>query len=271
MNIFNINFKRTILSKNMIIAIILGLASIIVGIAMEPLKSALNLYLSNATDISEMQKISLIKNSFNKVTLWHFGNYVYSLIMPLICCIPFNALYIENKISGFNKYLIIRSNYKNYVISTISIAFICGFLVIFITSSIEYILILFTDSGVQFRSIFYENTFMSTLSNNNFNLFAFIYIIICSFMGGIYSLIGLALSTITNNKLIAIASPFIIYYMGSYLTSSLQSIYFNPTLVNTFYEYKGISGIHILIQLSLLFIISLLIFLYKTYWSDCFD
>lgn len=271
MNLLKIDLKRAILNKSMILAVLIGLISIIIGIIMVPLRSAIALYISRPTDISELQKISLMKNALNKVTLWHFGNYIYPFVMPLICCIPFNSEYVKDKASGFSKYIIIRSNYKKYISSKISVTFLSGFLTIFITSSLAYTFILLIDSGENYRSIFYTDVFLGSLSNNSFDLFVFIYIIICSFMGGIYSLLGLAISTITNNKLIATISPFIIYYISSYIFSTLETIFLNPMLVNKFYSYRNINGMPILFQLITLSIFSILLFIYKTYWSDCFE
>lgn len=271
MNIFRIDLKRSIISKNMIIAVFLGLASISVGIIIEPLKSAMQLYLSNPADISYQDKMELIKNSLNKVTLWNFGNYFYANLMPLICCMPFAIAYINDKNTGFNRFIITRSSYKYYIVSKIFTTFISGFLVIFIINTISYIIILLIDSGDAFRSIYYGNIFLGTISDYNFNLFVIIYTIICSFMGGIYSLIALAISSIVNSKLIALVSPFIIYYLGSYIISSIQSIEYSPVIVNKFYCYQGINDIAVISQLIILFILSIIVFLYKTYWSDCFE
>lgn len=271
MNILKIDLKRAILGKSMLAAIFIGLISILIGLIMEPLKSAVQLYLSDAQDLMYNAKISLIRNSFNKVTLWHFGNYFYTLVMPLICCMPFSISYIKDKQSGFSKYIIIRSSYKKYVISRIITTFVSGFLAIFITSSIWFLIITLVDSGEIFRSIFYKNVFLAELSNSNFNLFFIIYSIICSFMGGVYAIMALAVSSVVDNKLLGLVSPFILYYLGTYIISSVVSNEFSPTFVNAFYCYEGTNGIYIMIQLLTLFIVSIIVFLYKTYWSECLE
>lgn len=217
MNIVKVDLKRAILSRNMIASIILGLVSILAGMLMEPLKSALCLYLSNAPDLTYAAKLHLIGNSLNKATLWNFGNYFYTVLMPLICCIPYTVSYLSDKKSGFNKTLIIRSNYKNYIYSRIITTFIAGFLSIFIISMIYIAIINLVDSGEEFRSIFYNNTFLSSLNKNNFNLFAIAYSIITSFMGGTYAIMGLAISSLVDNTLVALVSSFTIYYLGAYI------------------------------------------------------
>ncbi|RXI44050.1 hypothetical protein DP145_13145 [Clostridium tetani] len=77
---------------------------------MEPIRSAFNLYYSNASDIDNSQKMHLIKNSLNKATLWNFGNYYYIMLMPLLSSIPFASAYLEDKKTGFINNL---SGYKN--------------------------------------------------------------------------------------------------------------------------------------------------------------
>lgn len=271
MNLFKVNLKRAILSRVMLVAITLGLTSIFLGILVEPLRSAIKLYLSDAIDITSDDKIRLIGNSFNKVTLWNFGNYFYTTLMPLIACIPFTVSYLKDKKSGFNKYIIIRGNYKAYVTSKFVTTFISGFVAIFVTSTISFWIIMLVESGEQFRSIFYVDTFLSDLSQSNFNLFVFIYTIICSFMGGVYATIGLAVSSLVDNTLIALLSPFTIYYLGTYILVNVGSEIFSPQIVNHFYSYEKIGGQYVIIQLVILLTVSILIFLSKTYWSDRFE
>lgn len=272
MNILKIDFKRAFFSKSMLFSILIGLTAVGIGMYMEPLRSALELYASNPTDITETQKFDLIYNSLNKVSLWTFAHYIYPLIMPLLCCIPFASIYIQDKNSGFNRFIIIRKSYKKYLSSRIIITFLSGFFTIFIIGCISYIFMLLLDSGEIHRSFFLEDTLFSSIYNTNFDLFAFVYILISSLMGGIYALLGLAVSSITNSKLVATIFPFIFYYSGSYILSNFDNLLFiNPVILNKFVYYPEYIGKYIFIQLFLLLLFSLLIFLYKTYWSDCHE
>lgn len=271
MNMFKTDLKRAIISRTMLGAIVLGLTSIFLGILIEPLRSAIKLYYSNSTDITFENRMNLIGNSFNKVTLWHFGNNFYTILMPLVACIPFTISYLKDKKSGFNKYVIIRGNYKSYIVSKFVTTFISGFVAIFVASIISYLVIMLVDSGEQFRSIFYPDTFLSDLSKANFNLFAFIFVMICSFMGGVYATVGLAISSLIDNTLVALLSPFTIYYLGTYIIVNISVPIFSPQIVNHFYSYEKIGGQYIIIQLLVLLIVSTLIFLSKTYWSDRFE
>lgn len=270
MKILKVDLKRAFFSKTNLITILIGLLVILLGMFMEPIRSAFNLYYSNASDINNSQKMHLIKNSLNKATLWNFGNYYYIMLMPLLSSIPFASAYLEDKKTGFNKFQIIRTNYKKYILSKLITTFISGFSVILIISIIYFLGINLIDSGNEFRSIFYDNTFLGDLGRLNFNLFLVIYTIITSFMGGVYAVFGLAISTFVNSILIGIVSPFILYYFGSYLFLIIGKVEYSPNIVNEFYRYVGISFKNIFIQLIVIFILSTICFFIKTYRSDTF-
>lgn len=271
MDLFKFDLKRALISKKMLLSIFLGIILIFIGWILEPLRSAISIYNSNASDLTLEIKKQLIGNSLNKVTLWNFGNYFYLPLISLISCIPFTTQYIKDKKTGFNKYLIIRSNYKSYIISKLLVTFISGFISIFIISLFTLILINIVDSGSEFRSIFYNNTLFSNLSTNNFNLFILIHGLICSIMGGLYSLIGLSISSFVETPFYAFTGPFFIYYIGSYVTSALNISNFSPDLLSNFYRYNNASLTYIIIQMLLLLLISGLLFLYKTYWGDTYE
>lgn len=271
MKILRTDLKRALISKEMLLSIILGLLLILLAIIFEPIRSAFNTYFSTSKDLDIEIKKQLIGNSLNKVTLWNFGNYFYSNLIPLICCIPFTTEYLKDKKNGFNKYLIIRSNYKSYIRSKIITTFISGFVPLFIISIITLIFINIFNSGDEFRSIFYYNTLLSDLSTNNFNTFALIYGVISSFMGGTYALIGLAISTFSDKIFVAFISPFFLYYTGTYIMSILEITPLIPNLITYFYRYQSCKFSYIVMQLLILFSLSLLIFLKKTYWSKIYE
>jgi hypothetical protein len=268
MKVVILDIKRFILSKNMILAILLGLFCILLGMLFEPIKSAIKLY---SSELPYEAKVSLIGNSFNKVTLWYFGNWFYATFMPLISCIPYTIKYLQDKKTGFSKYIIIRSNYKNYIFSKVISVFLSGFITIMIINIIYFIALTLMDSGDMYRSLFYENTPFSEISTSNFNLFFIIHSIICSIMGGVYASIGLAISSLVDKTLMAFVSPFAIYYLGTYALAGINSAVFSPSIVNLFYIYPGLQFYYIPYQLFGLFVISMFIFLLKTYWSDNFD
>lgn len=271
MEIFRLDLKRALFSRKMLFSVLLGISLIFIGMILEPIRSAISIYYSNATDLTLEIKNNLIANSFNKVTLWNFGNYFYIPLISLISCIPFTTEYIKEKKTGFSKYLIIRSNYKSYIISRILVTFISGFISIFIISLCTLILINIINSGNEFRSIFYNNTLFSNISTNNFNLFVLIHGLICSIMGGTYSLIGLCISSFVEKTFYAFTGPFFIYYIGNYVTSALNITAFSPDLLGNFYRYENLNILYILLQIVTLLLVSIITFLYKTYWSDTYE
>lgn len=185
MNLFKVDLKRAIFSKAFVFSVLIGLLVIFFSIAIEPLKNAISLAYSNAPDLNPNDKVKLIGNCLNEVTLWDFGNHFFFLVIPIICCMPFTNKYFIDKKSGFSKFQIIRTSYKKYIISKSLTTFISGFLCIFITCNIFLIIISIVNSGNTFRSLFYKDAFLSNLNNGHFILFVFVYNIICSLTGGV--------------------------------------------------------------------------------------
>lgn len=272
MGILKTDVKRAIMNKGIIISILLGISCILVGILIEPIKSAVQIYFLDVSVMNIESKRRLIGNSLNKVTLWNFGTYFYPFIMPLICCIPFTVSYLKDKKTGFSKYIIIRTSYKKYIFSKIISIFLSGFLSVFITTIVFIMLISIIDSGENFRSLYNDQAFLGNLYRNNFNLYVFIYSLISGLFGGVYSIMGVGISTLIDNELLAVVSPFVFYYLCIYLADVMGLLILNPSIVNNYghyiipIDYKIIFG-----QLTILFIISLVIFLCKTYWSDKYE
>lgn len=271
MNIFKIDLKRALISKSFIFSILIGLVVIFLGMAVEPLRNAIILHYSKAPDLTPANTIKLIGNCLNEVTLWDFGNHYYFLIIPIICCIPFTSKHFMDKRTGFNKFQIIRTSYKKYILSKFLTTFISGFLCIFISSNISLFIIIIVNSGNSFRSMFFTDTFLSTLSKDNFILFVFLYNIICSFMGGCYASFGLCVSIFVDNILIQLAAPFLLYYLGSYVVNIIVSPLFTPVIVTTFYSSVGVKYFHIFPQLIVLLILSAIVFFKRTYGGEIYE
>lgn len=272
MEIYRINLKRALFNKAMLSSILIGIIAILIGVFVEPVRSAIQLSFSYIPMLNSDDKTHLIGNSFNKATLWNFGMYFYPLIMPLICCIPFTASYLIDKKTGYSKFVIIRVSYKKYISSKLCSIFLSGFLSVFITTILFIILISIIDSGQNFRSIYNDNAFLGTLFRNNFNIYVFIYSLISGIFGGVYSIIGLAISSIIDNTLVAVISPFMLYYFSLYFSDITGVLILNPSIANNYGRFAiYINGIIIFTQLFLLFCISLMTFLYRTYWSDKYE
>ena len=271
MSSFKIDLKRALVSKGFIFSVLIGLVVIFFSMAIEPIRNAIILNYSNAPDLTPASKSILIGNCLNEVTLWDFGNHFFFLIIPIICCIPFANKHFIDKRSGFNKFQIIRTSYRKYILSKILTTFISGFLCIFTISNILLLIIVTVNSGNSFRSLFFNNTFLSTLSKDNFILFVFVYNIICSFMGGVYAVFGLCISTFVDNIIIQLAAPFLLYYVGSYVVSIIASQLFAPIIVTTFYATPGARYYHIFPQLILLLMLSSIVFYKRTYGGQVYE
>ena len=266
------DLKRALLSKQMMISVGLGIIAIAVGMISIPIAAAARIYFGDSSDITDIQKWQLIYNCFNKATLWNFGNYYYFMVVPLMCSIPFSIAYLQDKERGYNKFQIIRGNYRKYLRSKYLATFVSGFLVVAFVTMIYFLTISMLDSGDEYRSIFSSGNLLGDLENNHFNLFVLVHGVIICCLGGVYSIVGLACSKISNNVLIGLASPFLLFNFMDYAMSIFDHYRYAPSTITQFYrldpEELLVHPADILIQLIGLLVIMTVAFFIKTYWRN---
>lgn len=250
-------FKRAILNRKIIIAILLGLIFQSISVFAR-IKN--DLFASSTVYPNPEDLIHLIGNATNRFQLWYFSTDLYTIIMPLICCIPFVGSYLEDTNGGFINFITIRTSFKKYVFSKVIVVFSSGFMTIFISSSLFYLFIsLIKPNNLEYCSL---NTygFLSDLFNVNPNLYVIYYILICSIMGGTFALIGLAVSTKINNPLIPIIAPMLYWYAGTFLFDTLKLVSFEPASINAYFVRPNVTGYSIFLQLFLYSTISIITF-----------
>lgn len=123
--------------------------------------------------------------------------------IPILAVLPFSAVYIEALKSKFTRNILIRTNFLTYLISTISTCFFCGGGII-----VGGTLFAGSASALLFLPI---EQITEDLSNPIASL---LYISGLLFLnGGLWAVVGMAMSTFMESKYIAYVSPFVIYYL----------------------------------------------------------
>lgn len=123
--------------------------------------------------------------------------------IPIFAVLPFTANYIDDVKSKFARFFLIRTNYTTYLISNIQVCFLSGGLVIAAGSLLAWgtAALLFlpieeaTETPSEATTLFLKTCGLLFLN------------------GGLWAVIGMAMSTIMESKYIAYASPFIVYYL----------------------------------------------------------
>ncbi len=184
------DIKRSIISRNFITSLIAGIIIFFAG-AMTKLVYFINFYRYSGPQIEV----------FNNI----FNDAIYSdailLCVPIISAIPFTASFVDDMKSGFIKHFLSRSTFRGYSLGKIIASALSGGIALSGSIAIGTGLLRLITAPIEQ----YMPDYISAFS---------VKILIIFFLSGmLWSLVGLMMSSITMNKYMAYASPFIIYYV----------------------------------------------------------
>lgn len=124
-------------------------------------------------------------------------------LTPVLAVIPFSGVYVDDLKSKFARFLLLRSSYFDYLVSRILIAFFCG------GGCIAFGCL--TAWGIS-ALLFFPTQLAGEADWVVVNLVVHkLILLFCN--GGLWSVVGMALSTVMESKYIAYISPFIVYYL----------------------------------------------------------
>lgn len=167
-------------------------AGVILMNFMDPLLRAVQ---ENA-EMTQGYHIKLLTNGLRSESL--------SVFLPILAVLPFSGSYIDDMKNKFAVFFLIRSNCRIYLTSRVLVGFLSGGLAIMAgvliaggTAALVLIPLEEEIMGV-------ENTPVSSMVEACILLFL---------NGGLWAVVGMAMSTLMESKYIAYASPFVIYYL----------------------------------------------------------
>ncbi|MGL4875891.1 MAG: hypothetical protein ACRC30_14725 [Clostridium sp.] len=247
MGIIKMELKRAILSRRFIWAILIGIIGQILGVVAINYKHIINIF-------KGMADPEMLQSMFNADMLWYFSTQVSFITTVIICSIPFSSSLIEDKKNKYINYIKIRTEYKKYIIGKTIACFTTGFLSVFVSTAIFLIVISFSK---YYEPIKVSTTFLENLKAISLNMYFFMYTLIVSLMGGVYALMGLAISTKIKSIAASTIFPVIYYSLATYIFSFLGMSYLEPAAVNVYFARYEVTGIHIFGQLIFYFILSI--------------
>ncbi len=123
--------------------------------------------------------------------------------IPILAVLPFTANYIDDVKSKFARFFLIRTGYTTYLASRIVVCFLSGGFVI-VTGG----LLAWGVSALLFLPM--EKTAQTPFESTSLLLKTLGLLFL---NGGLWAVVGMAMSTLMESKHIAYASPFVIYYL----------------------------------------------------------
>lgn len=162
------------------------------------------------------------------------------LIAPLLSAFPFADSFSVERSNGYRSLVLLRTKNVRYVTSKFIANALAGGLVLFSPHVLIYIL----------SDLIYPNELPTYLGQQRLiitgpfseiypidpALYVWIIMILSFLFGAIYSSLGMAISMFIENRYVIIATPFLIYLMGTFILANLRLEFLLPSV--TFAPYQ---------------------------------
>ena len=250
-------FRRAFFSWSFLLAIAITFAAAIFGLLE---------YGPPVSPFSDPVKYPFINNAFDGFI---YGAYYWVLpaIAPLIAVLPFAASLITDRSSGYVTFILSRTSFRKYITSKFFANLLAGGISISIPLLIMYGVI----------NIFYPRGFppvtapgearigripytlpgpMTYLYRTKTDLYVFFLIGLSFIFGATYASLGLALSLFLHNRYVALATPFILYQIGSFVMNMLGKAEWSTVMTLIPFSYKTTSWLTVFGELGAIFLIS---------------
>lgn len=123
--------------------------------------------------------------------------------LPVLSVLPFAGTYVEDQKSKFTRFFLIRCSYMDYSLSRILVAFLCGGGAVALGALAAWggaVLFFLPKQLAGEQDLEIVTQILEKLL-----------LLFCN--GGLWSVLGMTMSTLMESKYIAYASPFIAYYL----------------------------------------------------------
>lgn len=213
------------------------------------------------------------------------SSFYLSIITVLLSGLSFSSSFIYDKNTGFGNYTITRTNIKKYFYVKTITTFVAPFIYIFIALLVIlfFCLVKFSANNPQYTLEFIMNP-----NSELVKLFVSYPFLSCcsmiatiSFFSSIYTLIGMAFSSFTNNRFLVSIAPFSMYILCTLipqlfpLNSNISKLlawvfptYFTGIFTNTDIWYSNLSDVYIYIIHFMVYLIIAILLLIVLFYKN---
>ncbi|UAC48553.1 hypothetical protein K6959_00670 [Bacillus aquiflavi] len=238
--------RRAFLSKEMILAVLLSIVLFFIGIL-----ETMSWIFSGSTSV-----LYAFLQGYNSGT----ANFLI-IAFPLIVCMPFATSYRIDKLTGFDQYLLIRLKKKHYKIIRWFVNGFAGGFALFIGPFIGFIFLFICKLIFQLPMIKEETetaAFFNIIGIDSAFLMIMIILLNLFICGFVFSSLGIGVSTLINNRYVAMLVPFIFLIISGTILTKLN-IYLNALTLYDIHHF-GMSIIQKLVYFSILLGVSGILF-----------
>jgi hypothetical protein len=249
---------RAFISRNFLIALILGLILLGIGIH-DYYPGYFTDYAAHQEAIAAGQFDPYIANTFD-FFLWARRNFILTYTVPLIVVLPFAASFTSERTSKYLQLIVSRSGRSRYIVSKFVANALAGGMVLALSAIVIYaFLSLILPEGLPVphpqARIPPQNPF-DELYRQDTALFVWTRIGISFIFGLTYASLGMLASLFTENRFIALAAPFIFYIGLTFIMTLLNLVRWMPAAAYNPQLAASSSALTVFGQLGLYFVLS---------------
>lgn len=210
MKSFTYRLKTIILTKNMLASIVIGTVMLLWNHLAMWIGYNVNI---GSLSLKEMGSVFL-DDIYKAYNLSGFG-----LFIPFIAVLPAATLFCEDYNSGYITSILGRMKRRRYITESIANVTLSGGLAVFIPCFLSYTFFLLNgklntveNMYGNYSTVFDESVY-SEIQYIGGGLLLYVFLLILAFMtGAVWAMAGYFVSTITTNRYIVLAAPFVIYF-----------------------------------------------------------
>jgi hypothetical protein len=157
--------------------------------------------------ITAVRSSNLLENGYHThLVLVSLSSGWVTLAIPILAALPYTTTFVDEVKSGFTKQYLHRSGLKSYIKSRLiacslsgGLALVCGIILVYMLSALVFMPMEHALVDGEIRGPYFVQLVLKIAT-----LF---------FSGAFWSLVGFTLASLTMNRHMAYASPFIFYYV----------------------------------------------------------
>lgn len=223
-NLISIEFKKVFKSKVYIITLaIFTLLAVLIAIESSYYSVIGENRIKNTTDVNLWLSANTLFSKWVGGQLADGLSMIFYYLLPLVAIIGYSwSLQSEMK-SGYIKNIVVRGGKNSYFFSKIIVNFIASGLIVLIPIVVNFIIVAcfvpvrMPDPQYDVIYSIYSGDLWSVLFYTNPFVYDLIFIFISFLFAGLWSIVPMAISFFTKNKIASLVTPYIVLLLYSYV------------------------------------------------------
>lgn len=234
-----------------------------IGLAIASLGYGLYEYQLGPADISNLHPFHY--NAYDAI-IWAQGN-IIALLVPLIAVLPYADSLVEDRVSGFLRFVLIRVSYRYYLFAKFAVCWLSGGVATALPMLCFFVFVLLLyPRGLLPLSLarVVPTGPLSGLYATAPDLYIFFLVALAFVFGGVYAILGLAVATLTDNRYVVVVIPFLLYHVANFVLALLGWEVWTPPVTFAPHIMNQVSWLEVLGELGAVLLGSSILFIWST-------